>query len=77
MTIITDSLFMTDVNTLNLIFKCEKNSENCDISNINRLSALGLIYQVELVEDGVLNLGTTNSELTNIGKKYCEIIFNN
>lgn len=77
MTIITDSLFMTDVNTLNLIFKCEKNSKNCDISNINRLSALGLIHQVESVEDGVLNLGTTNSELTSIGKKYCEIIFNN
>mgnify|MGYP003310543022 CR=1 FL=1 len=45
------------------------------ISSINRLYAIGLVDKTELVEEATLQFNVI--ELTDIGLKFCQIIFDN
>ena len=71
---INDSVFLSDIDSVITIYKNPKNSENCSMSSLGRISSLGLGYLADVVDNETLYLNSKNFKLTDIGKKFVEII---
>lgn len=72
---IVDGIFASDTNVLYEIYVNKEKNNIYSTSSINRLYAIGLVDKTELVEEATLQFNVI--ELTAIGLKFCQIIFDN
>ena len=74
---ITNGLFIYDIKLLNIMWKKEYNNYieiREDAFRIDRISSLGILGNVIPSKDNINHLH--GKVLNNLGKKYCDIIFN-